>query len=182
MATAGALPSFPDDEAKQEYFEALNKTLQALETRANAPVNWWNVAGQFFNPGRTGQFGEALGNVATTVGRDVEKAQEAAVPIAQMRAQIAGQKYTVESDDKAFRMLADNLGVSQSDLNQSLQSGSFSQPQLKRMIQIAPFIEKTSPTVGKIVNNMIDNAIKFGDLDIKTGERSEEHTSELQSH
>jgi hypothetical protein len=168
--TTGALPSFPDDTAKQEYFEALNKTLKALETRAEAPVNLFNVAGQFFNPGRTGQFGEALGNVATTVGRDIEKAQEMAVPIAQMRAQIAGQKYTVQADDNAFRMLADNLGMSQGDLNQNIQSGSFSQPQLKRMMQLYPLIEKSSPTVGKIVNNMIDQAIKSGDLSIKEGE------------
>jgi hypothetical protein len=170
MATAGALPSFPDDSAKQEYFEALNKTLKALETRAEAPVNLFNVAGQFFNPGRTGQFGEAVGNVATSVGRDIEKAQEMAVPIAQMRAQIAGQKYTVQADDNAFRMLADNLGMSQGDLNQNLQSGSFNQPQLKRMMQLYPMIEKSSPTVGKIVNNMIDQAIKSGDLSIKEGE------------
>jgi hypothetical protein len=168
--TAGALPSFPDDTAKQEYFEALNKTLSALETRANAPVNLFNVAGQFFNPGRTGNFGESLGNVATSVGRDVEKAQEMAVPISQMRAQIAGQKYTLEADDKAFRMLADNLGISQGDLNQNIQGGSFSQPQLKRMMQLYPMIEKSSPKVGKIVDNMIDHAIKSGDLNIKEGE------------
>ena len=87
-----------------------------------------------------------------------------------MRAQIAGQKYTVEADDKAFRMLADNLGMSQGDLNQNIQGGSFSQPQLKRMMQIYPMIEKSSPTVGKIVNNMIEHAIKSGDLNIKEGE------------
>ena len=168
--TTGALPSFPDDTAKQEYFEALNKTLSALETRANAPVNLYNVAGQFFNPGRTGNFGESLGNVATSVGRDVEKAQEMAVPISQMRAQIAGQKYTLEADDKAFRMLADNLGMSQGDLNQNIQGGSFSQPQIKRMMQLYPLIEKSSPKIGKIVNNMIDMAMKSGDLDIKTSE------------
>jgi hypothetical protein len=168
--TAGALPSFPDDTAKKEYFDALNKTLQALEARGNGNINLYNVAGQFFNPGRTGSFGESLGNVATSVGRDIEKGQEAAVPIAQMRAQIAGQKYTVQADDNAFRMLADNLGMSQGDFNQTLQSGSFSQPQLKRMMQLYPMIEKSSPTVGKMVNNMIDQAIKAGDLSIKEGE------------
>jgi len=170
MATAGALPSFPDDNAKQEYFDALNKTLQALEARGGQGPNLWNVAGQFFNPGRTGSFGEALGNVATSVGKDIERQQEAAVPIAQMRAQIAGQKYTVQADDNAFRMLADNLGMSQGDFNQTMQNGSFSQPQLKRMMQLYPMIEKSSPTVGKMVNNMIDQAIKAGDLDIKSSE------------
>ena len=69
----GNLPAPPanlgmDDDGRQEYFDALNKTLAALEQRGNQGINWWNVAGQFFNPGRTGQFSESLGNVASTVG------------------------------------------------------------------------------------------------------------------
>ena len=83
----GNMPAAPqglgmDNDGRQEYFDALNKTLSALEQRGNQGINWWNVAGQFLNPGRTGQFSESLGNVATTVGRDMEKQMDLAMPIA----------------------------------------------------------------------------------------------------
>ena len=55
----GALPAVPtgisatDDTTRQEYINALNKTLGALEQRGG--VNLWNVASQFFNPGQIGR-------------------------------------------------------------------------------------------------------------------------------
>ncbi|NBQ48703.1 MAG: hypothetical protein EBU33_09660, partial [Sphingobacteriia bacterium] len=101
-----ALPATPtmlggDDQAKQEYFAALQKTLSALETRANQGPNWFEIAGSLLDPGRTGNVGEALGRTATVMGKQQEKQQEAQMPIAQMRAQIAGQKYEVENQSKA---------------------------------------------------------------------------------
>jgi hypothetical protein len=171
----GALPALPpalgsDSAARDEYFAALNKTLQALETRAASPINLFNVAGQFFNPGRTGSFGEALGNVATSVGRDVERGQELAIPVAQMRAQIAGQKYTTEKDAEALRILADNLGVSTSDLSNPSKASGLTTDKINRMIQLYPIIESKSPTVGKMVSNLIDMNIKATDIGIKEKE------------
>lgn len=171
----GALPALPpglsaDQAAKEEYFEALNKTLQALESRASSPINLFNVAGQFFNPGRTGSFGEALGNVATSVGRDVERGQELTLPIAQMRASIAGQKYTTEKDAEAMRILADNLGVSASDLSNPSKIAGLTTDKINRMIQLYPIIESKSPTIGKMLNNLIDMNIKATDIGIKEKE------------
>ena len=79
MATTGALPTLPsaigaDTNAQKEYTDAISKVLESLQSR-NQP-NLWNVAGQFLNPGRTGNFSEALGNVATSVGNDVQRQQE----------------------------------------------------------------------------------------------------------
>jgi hypothetical protein len=176
MATPkGALPALPpglssDQAAKEEYFEALNKTVKALESRAASPINLFNVAGQFFNPGRSGSFGEALGNVATSVGRDVERGQELALPIAQMRASIAGQKYTTEKDAEAMRILADNLGVSASDLSNPSKAAGLTTDKINRMIQLYPIIESKSPTVGKMLNNLIDMNIKATDIGIKEKE------------
>lgn len=129
MATTGALPTAPlgigsDEQARQEYFDALDKSMKALEARVNAGPNLWNVAGQFFNPGRTGTFGEAMGNVATSVGRDIERQQEMQIPLAQMRAQLAGQKYETTNDVKALGMIANALGVDPSTAGRDLSSGN----------------------------------------------------------
>ena len=86
-------PSFlgADSDAQKEYFDALNKALTSLESRQG--VNLFNVAGALFNPGRTGQAFEAIGNAASAAGRDIERDEARAPAIAQMRAQLAGQKY-----------------------------------------------------------------------------------------
>jgi len=73
MALPTTVPAAPtmlggDEAAKQEYFKALQKTLDALEARANQGPNMFQVAGALFNPGRTGNVGEAIGNVANVVG------------------------------------------------------------------------------------------------------------------
>lgn len=91
--------------ASEEYTAALDKIVKALETRASGEPNLWNVAAQFFNPGRTGSFGESVGNVAASVGRDVEKAQEMQLPVAQMRAQLAQQKYSLAQNQQAYQTL-----------------------------------------------------------------------------
>ena len=98
MAAVGALPAVPtalgaDDQARQEYFDALNKTLQALEARASGGPNLWRVAGEFLDPGRTGSFGESLGRVAKGVGADIEKQRELEVPLMQMRAQLRSEEH-----------------------------------------------------------------------------------------
>ena len=132
MAIEGALPTAPtglavNDTARQEYIDALNKTLGALEQRGG--INMWNVAGQFFNPGRTGSFGESIGNVAGSVGRDVEKQQELALPMAQMRASVAGQKMTLDNQSKALQLLGDNLGVSPGQVTSAMSSGNLNKNQ-----------------------------------------------------
>ena len=110
MATAGALPTMigTDPTAQKEYFDALNDALKALEGRQ--ATNWFNVAGAFLNPGRTGSFGESLGNAATAVGKQQEEQEARALPIAQMRAQIAGQKFQTQQEVQAQNILMNSLG------------------------------------------------------------------------
>jgi hypothetical protein len=128
MATApGALPLIPtgiagDEDAKKEYFEALNKQLQALESRKG--YNLFNLAAALANPGRTGSFGEAMGNAAASLGADQQRIEAQELPIAQMRAQIAGQKYEMQNKVKAYGMVANVMGMgSPEEVARSLSSG-----------------------------------------------------------
>jgi hypothetical protein len=128
MATStGALPSAPigigaDPEAQKEYVEALNKQLKSLEDRQG--FNLFNMAGAFLNPGRTGSFGEALGNAATSLGADLQRQEARELPIAQMRTQIAAQKYEMQNKEKAYGMVANAMGLgSAEDAARALTSG-----------------------------------------------------------
>jgi len=186
----GAIPAAPqnlgsDQSAQQEYFDALNKTLKALESRSDSGINLWNVAGQFLNPGRTGSFGEALGNVANSVGRDVEKQQELALPIAQMRANIAGQKYQVENESKALNLFANAVGLTPAQAAGALESGNVTPDMLSRIpSNLYVAINKLDPKLGdsikngfnmdverrKLVNDDIKNGLSVADMIAKYGE------------
>ena len=127
MATQaiGALPAAPagigtDPEASQEYSDALSKVLSSLENRNQ--TNWFSVAGQLLDPGRTGNFGEALGRASSELGRQQEKYQEQEPNVAMMRAQIAGQKYTLGNDAKALQLMGANLGMDPTDVTQAMNS------------------------------------------------------------
>ena len=158
MALPTAVPAAPsmiggDDAAKQEYFQALQKTLDALEARANQGPNMFQVAGALFNPGRTGNVGEAIGNVANAVGAQQERQQEMAIPMSQMKLQIAGQKYEIENQSKALKLMANTLGMSEPQVAQSLQTGSFPPGAAVKLAQIYPIVSQLSPKVGEIVKN-----------------------------
>jgi hypothetical protein len=153
-----ALPTAPvmlgsDDQAKKEYFDALQKTLTALDARANQGANWFQIAGQFLDPGKTGNFGESLGKVATTMGQQQERQADMQMPIAQMRAQIAGQKYEIENQSKALQMLSSTLGVAPDQVQDALSSGNLPPNATAKLAQIYPMVAQLSPKVGEIVKN-----------------------------
>ena len=175
MAIEGALPTAPtglavNDTARQEYIDALNKTLGALEQRGN--VNMWNVAGQFFNPGRTGSFGESIGNVASSVGKDVEKQQELALPMAQMRASVAGQKMTLDNQSKALQILGDNLGVSPGQVTSAMSSGNLNKNQLAQLSDPRLYltVSELYPQLGERMSKLVDMQEKVANLGIKQNE------------
>ena len=185
----GSIPAAPanlgaDQDAQKEYFDALNKTLEALEARAGAGPNLWNVAGQFFNPGRTGSFGEALGNVASSVGKDVQRQQEMEIPISQMRANIAGQKYQVQNEAKALNMFASAMGMNPAQAANAVESGNMTPDMLSRIpSNLYVAIAKLDPKLGesiknafgmdverrKLVNEDIKNGMNVADLIAKYG-------------
>lgn len=196
MATTPPQGLGMDETGRQEYFDALNKTLQALEARGNGNINLWNVAGQFFNPGRTGQFSEALGNAATSVGKDMERQQEAAIPLAQMRATIAGQKYTVGNETKALALLANALDTTPQQAGQTIASGEMTPDMISKIPSgLYVYLNKLDPKLGegiknaftmdverrKLVNEDIKNGLSVTDLTAKYGRGVEQYLpSQLQ--
>lgn len=161
-----------DNEARQEYFAALQKTLDALEARAQPKPNWFELAGAFLEPGRTGGFGEAVGRAASTLGAQQQRQREMELPIAQMRAQIAGQKYETENQAKALQMLSATLGVAPAQAQDVLQGGLLPTNVTAKLAQTYPTIAQLSPKVGEIVKGaftMQAELKKLADEDRKAG-------------
>ena len=160
MALPTTVPTAPsmlgaDDAAKQEYFQALQKTLDALEARANQGPNMYQVAGALFNPGRTGNVGEAIGNVANVVGAQQERQQDMQIPLSQMKMQIAGQKYEVENQAKALQLLSQAIGAPADVVAQQLSDGTLPPQALSKITpELYMKISVLSPKVAEIVKNV----------------------------
>ena len=171
MATpTGALPSSTpfmiggDDKAKNEYFDAIQKTLAALEARTQQGPNWFQVGAALLDPGKTGNFGEAAGRASGVIGQYQEKQNEAQLPIAQMRAQLAGQKYEVENQAKALQMLSATLGVAPAQVQGVLSSGNVTPDVAAKLAQIYPMVAQLSPKVGEIVKGTFTMQNEMGKL------------------
>lgn len=104
-----ALPSSSD--ALSQLYQANANLNKALDQR-NGGMNWFTVAGALLNPGRTGNFGEALGSAATELGRQQELQQQQAPQIAKMKADIAASNYQLANQQEALRILQPLLGTS----------------------------------------------------------------------
>jgi len=167
---AGALPSSTpfmiggDDQAKTEYFDAIQKTLAALEARTQQGPNWFQVGAALLDPGRTGNFGEAAGRAAGVIGAQQERQNEAQLPIAQMRAQLAGQKYEVENQGKALQLLSATLGVAPTQVEGVLSSGNVTPDVAAKLAQIYPMVAQLSPKVGEIVKGTFTMQNEMGKL------------------
>ena len=171
MATpTGALPSATpfmlggDDKAKSEYFDAIQKTLAALEARTQQGPNLFQVGAALLDPGRTGNFGEAVGRAAGVVGQYQEKQNEAQLPIAQMRAQLAGQKYEVENQAKALQLLSATLGVAPGQVEAALSGGNVTPDVAAKLAKIYPMVAQLSPKVGEIVKGTFTMQNEMGKL------------------
>ena len=99
MATKPVAPAFAfgeDEEstlANQRYKDAYDRLTQAIEARSEKP--WFDptllaAAQGFLAPTRTGNFFEALGNAAGTLGKAEEEQRAKAIELAQMRMELAG--------------------------------------------------------------------------------------------
>lgn len=168
MATIGALPAAPagigtDPEAQQEYVDALTKVADSLQNRGG--TNWFNVAQGFLAPTKTGSFAESAGNAAGAIGKDIERDKELAPSLAMMRAQIAGQKYTMQNDAKALALMGQTLGVSPNEVPNALSSGNINADQSAKLQSIYPVVASLSPARGEVLKNMIgfsNEAVKAG--------------------
>jgi hypothetical protein len=170
MAT-GALPAAPlgigqDPQAQTEYMDAVSKILQSLESRAAKPINWWKVAGAMADPGRTGNISEAIGKASTSIGQDVEKSQEMALPIAQLRAQLAGQKYSVSRQNEALSIISGIFGTDPKTTQAMIQRGAIPSDLLSKITpQAYMAVALRSPELG----TMLKNAAEMETGNVKLG-------------
>jgi hypothetical protein len=134
LPTATALPAAPagigtaPPDIQQQYSESIDKVLSALENRGG--TNWFQIAGALANPGRTGSASEAFGRAMDVVGQQRQEEEKNALPIAQMRAQLVGQKYQMEQEKK-FRdmgMQILNQGASEEPTVATTPTSVFSNP------------------------------------------------------
>jgi hypothetical protein len=79
----------------QEYMNALNQYQSILDKQAGlgSQTPWFSIAGALLNPGRTGSFGEAIGNAANVMGKHQEEQQRMQIPLAQARLGLIKSKY-----------------------------------------------------------------------------------------
>ena len=172
MAQTGALPSsMPfmlggDDKAKNEYFDAIQKTLAALEARTQQGPNLFQVGAALLDPGRTGSFGEAAGKASAVLGAQQERQLDQQLPIAQMRAQLAGQKYEVENQGKALQLLSATLGVAPAQVEGVLSSGNVTPDVAAKLAKIYPMVAQLSPKVGEIVKGTFTMQNEIGKLNL----------------
>jgi hypothetical protein len=140
-----------DSTAQQEYFAALDRTLQALE----------------------GSFGEAVGRVATGVGEDLQRQAEMELPIAQVRAQLAGQKFQVANEAKALDLVSSVLGTSPAQTNAVISSGQLPSDMVSKITPgLVIAVNKLDPKLGASLKQVFDMDVKRRELvndDIKNG-------------
>jgi hypothetical protein len=100
-------PTGASQEDLSEYQKSLEEQIKSLEQRYANP-NWFKVAAGFLKP-QLGGFAASLGSASEALGENVEQGRAAALPIAQMRSQLAqskiltGQKKTQSDEFEAWR-------------------------------------------------------------------------------
>ena len=100
-------PTGAQQEDLSEYQQSLQDQIKALEQRYAQP-NWYKVAAGFLKP-QLGGFAASLGSAAEAAGENLELQRAAALPIAQMRSQLAqskiltGQNKTQSDEFEAWR-------------------------------------------------------------------------------
>jgi len=103
--TQGALPAAaPQMSAPmQEYMQALNQYKAVLDQQSNqgSKIPWFQIAGALFNPGRTGSFGEAMGNAANVMATHQNEQQKLQIPLAQARLGLIKSKYELGKQTQA---------------------------------------------------------------------------------
>jgi hypothetical protein len=154
---AGALPTAPiglsvaDPDERKKYNESVQKVLEAFENRSQIP--WFKMAAAFADPGRTGTFGEAFGKAMGTIGQAQEEDRARALPIAQMRAQLAGQQYEMSKEEKALNAFAAALGTTPQNLQAGM-AGAANNPAMMQRLNAAMPMFYGSPKIMEMAKTL----------------------------
>jgi murein DD-endopeptidase MepM/ murein hydrolase activator NlpD len=163
-----------DDTATESYNTAIKNALSALTQRVQP--NYFALAGQLFDPGKTGSAGEAIGRTATELGRQQAAEESLAPQRALMTAQLAGQQYEVANKAKALKMLGGLMGselgtTDPAEIQSAIESGSvpasaFAKLTPEKMMMIGSLDNKLGETVFKAGTAAVEREkIRQGELD-----------------
>jgi hypothetical protein len=93
--------------ARDATIRASEDQIKALEDRYSQP-NWFKIAGAFAKP-QLGGFLASLGSAADVMGENVEAQRAIAPTVAQMRAQVAGQREGLVQRTKGYTLLNERM-------------------------------------------------------------------------
>jgi hypothetical protein len=142
VSGSGALPAVPagmsiaDPDVKQKYNEALEKVLSTIERPRDIP--WFKLSQAMADPGRTGNWAEGFGRAMGVLGKEQEAEEARALPVAQMRAQLAGQQYEMSKEEKALNAFANALGTTPQGIQSGMNEAMYSPMIMQRLIAATP--------------------------------------------
>ena len=154
LPTATSMPIADESPEATQYKEAITSALNSLGNRNQ--TNWFSIAGQLLNPGRTGNAGEAFGRTADVVGQQLEQQRKEQPSIAMLRAQLAGTNYQLTTDTKAMDALTKIMGApTAANAVEKLQSGDIDLTTANKLAQSMPLFIN-SPKVAGLVKSVIE--------------------------
>ena len=142
LPTATALPPVPtglslaDPDVQKQYSDSVDKVLAALENKGDTP--WFKISAALANPGRTGNASEAFGNAMGVLGQKQEEDRARELPIAQMRAQLVGQKYEMSKEAQALNAFANVLGTTPQDIQSGISQAQNNPAMMQRLNAAMP--------------------------------------------
>lgn len=142
IPASGALPALPtgmsiaDPDVKQKYNEALEKVLSTVDRPRDIP--WFKLAAAMADPGRTGSASEGFGRAMGVLGKQREEEDARALPVAQMRAQLAGQQYEMSKEEKALNAFANALGTTPQGIQSGMNEAMYSPMIMQRLVSALP--------------------------------------------
>jgi hypothetical protein len=154
---AGALPALPtgialaDPDARQKYTESVNKVLSALENRNQIP--WFKMAAAFADPGRSGHWAEGFGKGMGVLGQYQEEERARELPVAQMRAQLAGQQFQMSQEERAAQAFANVYGTTPDKLQGVLDNQQFNPMMMQKLNAAMPQL-RGSPQFMELAKTM----------------------------
>lgn len=172
-----ALPNMPagigaaSPDIQKQYSESVDKVLAALENRGGN-INLAKVSAALANPGRTGHWSEGFANAMGVIGQQREVEEQNALPIAQMRAQLVGQKYQMQKEQESDKVLMNALGGGNvADIMQSIASpeGAFGNPQLYQALVRAQMLAKPGTEAAAKIDRLLKTQQDMLELGIKQG-------------
>jgi hypothetical protein len=145
--------------------------LAALENRGGT-LNLAKISAALANPGRTGHWSEGFSNAMNVIGQQREVEEQQALPIAQMRAQLVGQKYQMQKEQDSNKALLNAIGGGNvGDIMQSISSpeGAFGNPQLYHALVRAQILAQPGTEAAAKIDRLLKTQQEMLELGIKQG-------------